>query len=181
MNTSQFFERTLFYDRSPAANEYYERSSDLIFESDVSKCRMEVRYQSYCNMLESTNDAEDGSTSVKQDGKGREGKHEKDTASKEGEPESDMRDVYDSNDNTSLLSCASSTKLPTGLDQRQGEFSPPPYPDFCKRYQAQLPSLLPSAEELTQPITSHQSHVRAAYSILSHISKIQRVHYRVWR
>ena len=48
METTRYFERTLFYDRSPATDEYYERAADTIFEKDPSKTRIAVLVQS-CN------------------------------------------------------------------------------------------------------------------------------------
>lgn len=47
METSRYFERTLFYDRSPTADEFYQRSADHIFEKDAAKAEIEVRYQQH--------------------------------------------------------------------------------------------------------------------------------------
>jgi hypothetical protein len=46
METSRYFERTIFYDRSPAADEYYARSAERIFEEDPKLAKIEVRLQS---------------------------------------------------------------------------------------------------------------------------------------
>ncbi|CAI6338061.1 unnamed protein product [Periconia digitata] len=46
MATSRYLERTLFYDLSPTAEEYYTRSADAIFEKDERRSQVEVRLQS---------------------------------------------------------------------------------------------------------------------------------------
>lgn len=151
MDTSQYFARTLFYDRSPASDEYYERSADLIFEKETLKTRIEVRYQSFdvndehqefCKRKESSPRYREKRTitsfkkphatvsgpdekggvngSLKTDG------HLNSECSSASLLDTDVSSESDSAD--SLSSKASSTALPTALDQRQGDSVPPTYP-----------------------------------------------------
>ena len=43
MQTSTYFQRTLFYDQSPATEEYFLRVSEKLFEDDEKGSRMEAR------------------------------------------------------------------------------------------------------------------------------------------
>lgn len=153
MDTSPYFERTLFYDRSPAADEYYERSADLIFERDALKARIEVRYQpSSVNLSHRILDNRKGSFGKEKTQTARLGsegsesvgstlnKHISQENDKTGQLDCDrvpdlllhLDDTSDSDDVQSLSSRASSTALPTALDQRQGDFVPPMYPGLPK-------------------------------------------------
>jgi hypothetical protein len=125
MEVSQYFERTLFYDRSPAADEYYERSAGLIFENDISGCRIEVRYQSCRATLEHATVHPEDDWTTKRDKKSSEGNCTEKSIFDEI-ISGDGNRVYDSDGSCS--SRASSTELPYALDQRQGECNPPLYP-----------------------------------------------------
>jgi hypothetical protein len=127
MKVSQYFERTLFYDRSPAADEYYERSAGLIFENDISGCRIEVRYQScYATLEHATVHPGDDWTTEKYE-KSSGGNCTEKRISDEVNS-GDGNKGYDSDGNHSQWSRASSTELPDALDQRRGEHNPPMYP-----------------------------------------------------
>ncbi|CAO2658701.1 Nn.00g064240.m01.CDS01 [Neocucurbitaria sp. VM-36] len=158
METSQYFERTLFYDRSPAADEYYERSADLIFEKDASKALVEVRYQPNIDFRDQKSCRRGGKLGKEQ--KDKKGLHSKrlglvnpapfsQTAangdvSEKGDTSNtldyglstqsllDLNEASESDDAPSLSSRASSTALPTALDQRQGDSVPPMYPGLPK-------------------------------------------------
>lgn len=143
METSRYFERTIFYDRSPAADEYYERSADLIFEKDPGQSTIEVRVQSSIDV-----------SFYKQKDEAEPKDRDRDNKS-ESPPKSplsmsprklsipkvkieytktreDAGPVSDSEeDSWSLSSKASSTALPTALDQRRGG-DPPTYPGLPK-------------------------------------------------
>jgi hypothetical protein len=125
MEVSQYFERTLFYDRSPAADEYYERSASLIFENDISGCRIEVRYQSCRATLEHATVHPEDDWTTKRDKKSSEGNRTEKSIFDEI-ISGDGNKVYDSDGSCS--SRASSTELPDALDQRRGEHNPPLYP-----------------------------------------------------
>ncbi|KAH7359966.1 hypothetical protein BKA66DRAFT_573713 [Pyrenochaeta sp. MPI-SDFR-AT-0127] len=153
METSRYFERTLFYDRSPAADEYYERSADLIFEKDVLKARIEVRYQP------SNVDSRHRKLGIRKAYLCKERARKEPLGSEDSEAVSSkldqpiseakderyqldynqgsgrlfrLDDSSDSDDAKSLSSKASSTALPNALDQRQGDFVPPMYPGLPK-------------------------------------------------
>jgi hypothetical protein len=149
MDTSRYFERTLFYDRSPAADEYYARSSGSIFETDPRSSSIEVRVQSsidasyyeqkkghgatsqqnenektkICNFVQKNNVSIDLSRGIPD--------YPNDTASNMVcGAHADMHHADsmepDSDDAWSLSSKASSTAVSTALDQHQGS-SPPAY------------------------------------------------------
>lgn len=135
MEVSRYFERTLFYDRSPAADEYYQRSSEFIFETDPANCRVEVFVHSNRDLVcYGVDDAVD--TESKQ----REAETAKSLKSPNSklpvtaiqvEPSVSINHVEmprDHDDACSLSSEASSTALPTALDQRRGNSLPPTYP-----------------------------------------------------
>jgi hypothetical protein len=136
METSRYFERTLFYDRSPAADEYYERSSKLIFEKDPAQSAIEVRVQSSVDVSFWEKKDEAGSI-------GRELEEKRKATIKSQEfpdgkansecitPKPKTGSESDSEDTRSLSSRASSTALPAGLDERRG-VSPPSYPGVPK-------------------------------------------------
>ncbi|OAL48748.1 hypothetical protein IQ07DRAFT_85531 [Pyrenochaeta sp. DS3sAY3a] len=151
MDASQYFARTLFYDRSPASDEYYERSADLIFEKEALKTRIEVRYQSFdvndehrefCKRKESSPRYREKRTtsSVKEPHATVSGSDEKGRVNGGLEIDGHLSpkpfsttlldtDVSSESDSAdSLSSKASSTALPTALDQRQGDSVPPTYP-----------------------------------------------------
>jgi hypothetical protein len=126
MEVSQYFERTLFYDRSPAADEYYERSAGLIFENDISRCRIEVCYQSCRATLEHTTVQPGDNEDTERDSKGpRESCKDN---SLDGIDSGDGNKVYDSDGDFWPSGHASSTELPDALDQRRGGSNPPLYP-----------------------------------------------------
>jgi hypothetical protein len=127
MEVSQYFERTLFYDRSPAADEYYERSAGLIFENDISGCRIEVRYQSCRATPEHATVHPGGDWTTGKDEKSSGENCTEKSISDEINP-GDGNKADDSDGRCSLLSRASSTELPDALDQRRGEYNPPMYP-----------------------------------------------------
>ncbi|KAF2797930.1 hypothetical protein K505DRAFT_126262 [Melanomma pulvis-pyrius CBS 109.77] len=143
METSRYFERTLFYDRSPAADEYYERSADLIFEKDPGQSTIEVRVQSSIDVsfYKQKDEAEP---------------KDRDRDNKSESPPKSLHSMSprklsipkvkieytetredaglvsdDEEDSWSLSSKASSTALPTALDQRRGG-DPPTYPGLPK-------------------------------------------------
>lgn len=139
MEATAFFERTLFHDRSPAAEEFYEVSADQIFERDSSKTHIAVRVQS-CN-----NDNKEGPLG-RPDYTRRLKTQEKSgytlgkkialqdevysNAFENGSPSADQ-DTSDDNDSRSLASRASkasSTALPSAMDQQTGGSDPPLYP-----------------------------------------------------
>jgi hypothetical protein len=148
METSSYFERTLFYDRSPAAEEYYLRSTECIFEEDPGHSKIEVRVQSSidasyygknqdvrCVGLEKKAGCRNSSKIPP--------KITNLLDAKSGSPHNDPQpvkkskaaytvigdDAYDSESDYawSLSSKASSTALSTRLDHHQGSL-PPTYP-----------------------------------------------------
>ncbi|KAF2635941.1 hypothetical protein P280DRAFT_167845 [Massarina eburnea CBS 473.64] len=153
METSRYFERTLFYDLSPTAEEYYTQSADAIFEKDPGRSHIEVRIQSSIDASCYDKTKAFGKTINKEDV----------SDTKVGKPylvisgsptaqQPDSKDVmrpliqlarpnssasaghdYDSerDDVWSLSSRASSTALPTVLDHHRGS-SPPMYPGLPK-------------------------------------------------
>jgi hypothetical protein len=138
MQTSRYFERTLFYDRSPAADEYYKRSASLIFEKDSARSVIEVRLQPSSDVSlvqeaqksnESKHDAKSGAhfrvVSQKKPEKGP--RH-----TENSECTKSRRDSFsDDEDTWSLSSKASSTAVPIGIDEHRGG-SPPSYPGIPK-------------------------------------------------
>lgn len=148
METSSYFERTLFYDRSPAAEEYYTRSAETIFERDPKLSKIEVRVQSSIdasyykkkrgNVVQGLEeDIADKRITGEQlnhtelsDTKCQSGQGELQPTTKSQVSHTvDLDDTYDSDSDYSwsLSSRASSTALSTGLDQHQGSL-PPTYP-----------------------------------------------------
>lgn len=151
MEGISYFERTLFYDRSSAADEFYERCADLIFEKDPSRTRIEARVQTI-----------DSATVCGEKAQHEKAAHSKNNAHRLGEEQSsvdvysrpipDSRspfftlgrqeapgsnttesksyhdDISDQEDGCSIYSRASSTCLPTAVDQRQADSGPPLYP-----------------------------------------------------
>jgi hypothetical protein len=136
MDPSRYFERTLFYDRSAVANEYYERSSERIFERNTESSRVEVWVQSSkdVSLYEKVNGKkllEESDGEVKKTGVATDGlaqisspKLDLDTKTSEAAP----RYSADGDDTWSVSSRASSTALPAALDQHQGGSCPPLYP-----------------------------------------------------
>jgi hypothetical protein len=149
METSLYFERTLFYDRSPAADEYYARSAESIFETDPQRSKIEVRIQSSIDASYYERKLENGISNQQN-----EDKKERlvavatenadstdprpgissffaDHASKVDDPQNGDVDQIgpesESDDAWSLSSKASSTALSTTLDQHRGS-CPPSYP-----------------------------------------------------
>ena len=45
MKSSSYFEQTLFYDQSPATDQYFEQRSSQLFELDPSKSFVEVHFR----------------------------------------------------------------------------------------------------------------------------------------
>ncbi|XPT00658.1 hypothetical protein M3J09_009809 [Ascochyta lentis] len=173
MEATQYFKRTLFYDRSPAANEHYERSADWIFEKCPSKTQIAVHVQS-CNdktpwaeekKSESLNKSrnkdivendkkeehENGRLlllhtrpNVQQEASG--GGH---SISHEKELPSGSHRTLD--DSWSVSSEASSTALPSAMDQRQANSGPPLYPGLPKLAFIDItPAEIASFAELTR-------------------------------
>lgn len=154
METSAYFERTLFYDRSPAADEYYERSADLIFEKDTRRTQIEVRYQptgDYDQTLqvhEEQSCGQDPSISknaeiqslsfqgadfrISINGSVKLHYGTKAIETEGGNRALDPDEACESDSDSSTTSKASSTALPSGLDQWQGEAVPPTYPGLPK-------------------------------------------------
>lgn len=149
MEASRYFERTLFYDRGPDVDEYYENSADQIFEKDVSKVQIEVRLQPCSDGAQGQLEVEDNHygkqrydsdfeerkvPSVRESSSGPIKrarsisimKNQRSTTSNIGVDTDDNVDTDD--DGSSMISLASSTALPSAMDQRQGECDPPLYP-----------------------------------------------------
>lgn len=157
METTPYFERTLFYDRSPAANEYYEICADQVFETDPSKTRIAICVQSCENAIptqslkiEKFPDLHDHKNSNRPES------HEKTFLNdlfEDVELDPHVRRLVSKNkrfprtscqeipvsqcgdrtsdrddDNCSVSSEASSTALPIAMDQGQAESGPPLYP-----------------------------------------------------
>jgi hypothetical protein len=136
--TSRYFEQTLFYERSPAADEYYHRLADVIFEKSAKQAKIEVRIQS----------PHDLAFYVRQNGTSTtQRRPNKDFETDARKPSRRIENtgstwnapaVYTTQtgpsweeDNCSLStasSCASSTAVPMGLDQHRGVSTPPSYP-----------------------------------------------------
>jgi hypothetical protein len=140
MQTSRYFERTLFYDRSPAADEYYKRSAPLIFEKDPAHSVIEVRVQSSSDVplahdvqrsKESNPDAKSGAhfRVVSQEKPKQISSHAENSECTKSRL--DPVSPSDDEDTWSLSSKASSTAVPMGLDEHQGG-SPPSYPGMPK-------------------------------------------------
>jgi hypothetical protein len=149
METSSYFERTLFYDRSPAAEEYYARSAQSLFETDPQRSRIEVRIQSSVDASyyerkqervtpnQPNEDEKAGLEAVVSRGTGpASGKAEAQQSHKDYLSKVDRNQDVDvelkspaseSEYAWSLSSKASSTALSTALDQHRGS-SPPSYP-----------------------------------------------------
>jgi hypothetical protein len=152
MEATPYFERTLFYDRSPAANEYYELSADQIFEKDTAKSQIAVHIQSDSDHTE-YGEIEGRVELTKPEAfeKGKKYEYTRFEAGREGFkqtgpnaqleasgddylvtcneiPTSVPSDSSDSDEGCSVLSRASSTALPSAMDQRQADSGPPLYP-----------------------------------------------------
>lgn len=144
METSQYFEQTLFHERSPATNEYYGRAADIIFETNLSLSKVEVRIQS-------TKDLSAYERQGVNRAKEKQFKDELQTRAKRGLEEiSESKlnskcpvlgcssqivadpDACSLSSTISQVSSASSTALPTVLDQHRGGSSPPSYPGLPK-------------------------------------------------
>ncbi|KAF2656766.1 hypothetical protein K491DRAFT_357870 [Lophiostoma macrostomum CBS 122681] len=135
MDPSRYFERTLFYDRSPVANEYYERSSDRIFERNPESSRVEVWVQTskHVSQYDKTNEelGEKIDGKVKKEGVAT--KHLAEISSHQLNVDSKSSAVApryssDGDDTWSVSSRASSTALPAAPDQHQRGSCPPLYP-----------------------------------------------------
>lgn len=126
MKATPYFQRTLFYDRSPAASEHYERCSGQIFESDPSATRIGVCFQ-ICRNAPEYGEAKDTTKSHADKGSNGVLKHHQEISIHERLGSSD-----DDADNSSILSVASSTALPIAMDQRQADSGPPLYPGLPK-------------------------------------------------
>ncbi|KAF2184449.1 hypothetical protein K469DRAFT_709209 [Zopfia rhizophila CBS 207.26] len=127
METSRYFERTLFYDRSPAADEYYERSANTIFETDPKRSKIEIRIQS-CKSLALFDRKATGLS-------GKELELRDETSNIPGKSaieEGDFPWVKEDTDSQTISSVASSTYIETGLDQYRGDPDPPVYPGPSK-------------------------------------------------
>ncbi|KAF2872633.1 hypothetical protein BDV95DRAFT_391903 [Massariosphaeria phaeospora] len=146
MKISPYFERTLFHDRSPAADEYYERSSASIFERNPENTKIEVRIQSSCDVsgyewrttttIDTISDEKQEKLKDPQEVArvNRPIVHTwtPDLDEKNGAYPVDKSTTkacdLDADDTWSLSSRASSTALPVALDQHQGGSCPPTYP-----------------------------------------------------
>ncbi|KZM23619.1 hypothetical protein ST47_g5218 [Ascochyta rabiei] len=156
MEATEYFKRTLFYDRSPAANEYYERSAERIFEKNSSKTQIDVHVQ-FCNDDSQCkgNNKDEPSGNLKHTGvfenhrekehrngqrlplqTGPDVQHAADggghSISYEKDSPSGGHRTSDEDDSWSLSSQTSSTALPSGMDQRQADSGPPLYPGLPK-------------------------------------------------
>lgn len=154
MKASEYFERTLFYDRSPDATDYYESSASHIFQ-EGDTAHIEVRVQTCSKFLQLEKAASDHiSDSNKASGHGgalespksvvqlvdrwarkvetAEPVHHCPYPLKYEEmkvlPEVTHNVKADTDDNRSVSSQASSTALPPAIDQRHGSSDPPLYP-----------------------------------------------------
>ena len=130
-------------------DEYYENSADRIFEKDVSKVQIEVRLQPCSDGAQGQLEVEDNHygkqrydsdfeerkvPSVRESSSGPIKrarsisimKNQRSTTSNIGVDTDDNVDTDD--DGSSMISLASSTALPSAMDQRQGECDPPLYP-----------------------------------------------------
>jgi hypothetical protein len=134
MEVSRYFERTLFYDRSPAADEYYERSAEFIFETDPANCKVEVYVHSNRDLAYYEEDdpvdtkAKQESVSTKNSLKRLHENNLPATVQAEPSVSPSHAGLPRDHDAWSLSSKASSTALPTALDQRRGDSLPPTYP-----------------------------------------------------
>lgn len=146
METSSYFERTLFHDRSPVAEEYYARSAETIFEKEPSRSKIEVRVQSSIDashygikrdFLSLEKKPEDEILSQISSKRTNLSEERNDPSRGDPQPASKTNVAYKVNaDNAcdsdsdyawSLSSRASSTVLSIGLDQQHGSL-PPTYP-----------------------------------------------------
>jgi hypothetical protein len=149
MEISRYFERTLFYDQSPAAYEYYSRSVGSIFEADARRSQLEVRIQSTIDA--SYYDRKQDNSQIKSNSEDKDGRSVASDPNNVGstserpkiliplddpslqarrfeDADADYKDPnFESNDAWSLSSGASSTALSAALDQHQGSL-PPTYP-----------------------------------------------------
>lgn len=140
MDISRYFERTLFYDRTPTADEHYERSAEHIFESDPVRSRIEARVQSSKDLSWFEKEVEQKSDKVAARSYTKEPPvipAKKDISTELNVKETSANDysnyLSDSDDDAgSFSSKASSTALPTALDQRRGGSDPPTYPGLPK-------------------------------------------------
>jgi hypothetical protein len=134
MQTSRYFERTLFSDRSPAADEYYLRSASLIFEKNPAHSVIEVRVQSSSDFplaqdIKGSKESEFDATlgahfkMVSQEKPERDSSHAENSECKNSRLPSVS--ASDDEDACSLSSKTSSTAV--GLDEQRGG-SPPLYP-----------------------------------------------------
>jgi hypothetical protein len=157
MMRSQYFERTLFYDRSLGSDEYYENTSEQIFEKDVRKTRIEVCLQSCSSAAQFRTVTGGKNLSSHSDHKGLKEQEASEPIARPGDcikpelngtlaangdchlisearglSESEHNEASDTDDSCSVLSQASSTALLSAVDQRQGESGPPLYPGLPK-------------------------------------------------
>ncbi|KAJ4294472.1 hypothetical protein N0V90_008163 [Kalmusia sp. IMI 367209] len=174
MDTSRYFERTLFYDRSPAADEYYVRSAGSIFENNPERSKIEVKIQTSIDISyydQQGKKASENDFTPKLEGKGELCEYtdcspvHEESKGRTGPPKfppsgkgngtlegtSVIREYdTDSDDCWSLSSKASSTALPAALDHHQGS-EPPTYPGPPKLRTVDLdPKLLGSFAKATK-------------------------------
>lgn len=153
MDTSRYFERTLFYDLSPTAEEHYARSAESIFEKDLDRSHIEVWIQSSTDaschdemkdadktpeklIISQTNTENVVSICTQPAALASEAsKSEKHPRVKQARltPNTGSCYRYDSESDSaqSLYSQASSTALSTALDHHRG-CNPPSYPGPAK-------------------------------------------------
>jgi hypothetical protein len=122
MDPTRYFERTLFYDRSPAANEHYELSAEQVFDSDYSKTAIPVCVQSHHIIERGEVEDRSGWNSLKLREEGSACKAKESVQASGGDASDDV------GDSCSVLSNASSTALSIAMDQRQADSGPPAYP-----------------------------------------------------
>src|SRR5690242_17508380 len=120
MEPTRYFERTLFYDRGPAANEHYELCADQVFEPDLTKTEIPVCVQSHHIF-------DRGEIKDKSD-RSKGAKDSSDSGAEAVVYGKDRIDSDDEGDSCSVFSSASSTALPAAMDQRQEDSRPPAYP-----------------------------------------------------
>jgi hypothetical protein len=133
MDTSRYFERTIFYDRSPAADEYYARSAERIFEEDPKLAKIEVRLQSssdvsiYDRNVDQTSREKPEELYPKCMAMNNLKASPPDINIEPPTTQADIPYSPDDDDACSISSRASSTALPAALDERRVS-GPPLYP-----------------------------------------------------
>ncbi|KAJ8110297.1 hypothetical protein OPT61_g6826 [Boeremia exigua] len=151
METSEYFERTLFYDRSLEADIHYEACAGLVFEEHCVETPVEVRVQTssglYQDTIATTDDIRKRTSDIlkpatKPTCLSSHQFRETSTIHDDSQavaPENTKPSLHtwekggsDSYDTCSISSRGSSTALASGIDQRRGSSGPPLYPGRAK-------------------------------------------------